>query len=85
MSTLLVDHIAAGARYVAAVTEFRAALIDLAAHDAVVGSASGGSVPGFGALPATVTLRHTTFLPDIGAAMHDGVAERIAELTGALS
>jgi hypothetical protein len=57
------DRAAAGARYVAALTEYRAAFIELAAHDLAV-STHTSHAPGFGAIPDVIPMRHGTFSPD---------------------
>jgi hypothetical protein len=61
--TLNTAHAAAGANYVTALTNFRAAFIELAAHD-LAKSTLTGHVPGFGAIPDVIPLRHATFSPD---------------------
>jgi hypothetical protein len=79
--TLQTNRATAGARYVAAVTEIRSAIVDLAAHDELVGVMNGGHVPGF-ALPimSIVGYHHGTYLPDPKGNWGDDVRARIAEI-----
>lgn len=79
MTTLAASRATAGARYVAAVIEFRAAWVDLAAHDRIAG------VPGFGDPPAIVPLRHTEFAPNVSGAMTDGVVDAMQTLAATLT
>jgi hypothetical protein len=70
--TTLEKRNAAGKRYAAAVSELRAAFVDLSALDRLL------SAPSFGPPPDIVPLRHPTFAPDVGGSFTDGVAGAIA-------
>jgi len=67
-------HDAAGARYAAAVLEFRAAYVALAAHDRKAGT------PGFGLAVEIIPLRHTKYLPDLAGSFTDGIGAAVAAL-----
>ena len=74
MATFQENHDAAGARYVAAVIELRAAYVSLAAFDRKADK------QGFGNPPEIVSLRHSRYLPNLAGAMTDGIAEALSAL-----
>jgi hypothetical protein len=71
MGTLVEKRNAAGERYAAAVTELRAAFVDLSALDRLC------EAPSFGPAPEVVPLRHPTFAPNVSGAFVDGIAGAI--------
>jgi hypothetical protein len=83
MSTLpeLIAHRdTAGARYVAAVTELRAAFGDLGAIERLLENAKAGyPVPTFGGpRPNPIPLRHPKYLPKLGGSFQDDVLSAYA-------
>ena len=70
--TTLEKRNAAGKRYAAAVSELRAAFVDLSALDRLL------SAPSFGPAPDVVPFRHPTFAPDVSGSFTDGIADAIA-------
>jgi hypothetical protein len=57
---------------IAAVSELRAAFVDLSALDRLL------SAPSFGPPPDIVPFRHPTFAPDVSGSFTDGIADAIA-------
>jgi hypothetical protein len=76
MTALIEKRNAAGARYVAAVTELRAAFVDLSAIDRLCNAPSFGGDP-----PDVIALRHPTYAPDVSGSFTDGIAAAIASLS----
>jgi hypothetical protein len=71
MPSIVDQRNAAGDRWVAAVTELRAAFVELSALDQICRS------PSFGEAPDVISLRHQTFLPDLGGRFTDGIPEAV--------
>jgi hypothetical protein len=70
------QHDAAGARYLAAVTELRAAYGALAAFDRKAGA------QGFGIPPEIVPIRHSVYAPDVAGSFADDVRAAFEKLVG---
>jgi len=62
---------AAGDRYALAVSELRAAFVDLSALDRLCGA------PSFGMPPNVIELRHPTYAPNVSGSFTDGVAAAV--------
>jgi hypothetical protein len=68
---LIIARATAGARYVAAVIELRAAFTDLSAIDRLC------NAPSFGPPPDVIPLRHPTYAPDVGGSFTDDIAAAV--------
>jgi hypothetical protein len=71
MTDLVKKRDAAGKRYAAAVSELRAAFVNLSAVDRLL------SAPSFGPPPDIVPLRHPSYAPDVSGSFTDGIADAI--------
>ncbi len=71
MPSLTEKRNAAGDRWAAAVTELRAAFVDLSALDRLC------LAPSFGVPPEVVPLRHPTFAPNISGSFVDDIPAAI--------
>jgi hypothetical protein len=86
---LIDSRAAAGARYAAAVMEFREALVSLCAieqslSNSLVGHAA--DQPGFaGDYPDLVTMRHAVYAPSIGGNLADDIKARLQEILNAFT
>lgn len=74
----------AGTAYASAVTQFHDALIELAAIDQALDSATGnsGSIRSFGPLPDPISFRHPKFAPDVNGHWQTDVVTRRNEILG---
>ena len=78
VSELVAHRETAGARYVAAVTELRAAFGDLAAIERLLSVATFG-----GPQPDPIPLRHPTYLPNLGGTFEDDICAAFAPRSAA--
>lgn len=66
---LAAHRLTAGARYAAAITEFREARADLDALDRILVNSNvgyAGTLPSFGPAPDLIRFRHAQFAPNVG-------------------
>jgi hypothetical protein len=86
LADLLAKREAAGARYAAAVAEFREALVDLAALDGALKGKTVDDIRSFGNFPDVLSLRHPVYAADESGHLQSEATERrnryLSELEG---
>jgi hypothetical protein len=80
---LIAARLTAGANYVTALNDFRAALVELAALDQALCNQRVGyavSLPTFGEFPDPIKMRHPVYAPTFGGRFADDVSARTEQI-----